>query len=96
MALTPKQIESRIQYVKDCLQDAEGRVRATHGDQGPVRYAAALKQYKAAGEAKLEMLERALDATTRRDLQQQEVSREKREQQMDVCPSCFCKHPGEC
>jgi hypothetical protein len=55
-----------------------------------------LKQYKAAGEAKLEMLERALDATTRRDLQQQEVSREKREQQMDVCPSCFCKHPGEC
>lgn len=96
MALTTKQIESKIAYVKEALADAHGRVYATHGDQGPVAFEAAKARFIAGGEARLEMLERALGAAARVDLQKREAVIEVREQQLAVCPVCFCKHPGEC
>ncbi|QOP66205.1 hypothetical protein SEA_DANIELLEIGNACE_65 [Arthrobacter phage DanielleIgnace] len=96
MALTTKQIESRIAFVKDEIANAHGRVYATHGDQGPAAFAAAKSRFIAGGEARLEMLERALETAGRADLQKREAAAETREQQLAVCPVCFCKHPGEC
>lgn len=96
MALTTKQIEARIAYVKQEIENADSRIRATHGDRGPVEFAKARKQFIEGGEARLEMLERALGAAARQDLQKRETVLETREQQQAVCPVCFCKHPGEC
>jgi hypothetical protein len=90
-----QKVEAQLAYVRECLS-APDRQRGAHVDRGPVEYARIRKQYIAAGEARLEMLERAQAAAARQDLQKREQVQEAREAKQAVCPVCFCSHPGEC